>query len=106
MTVLAWKGKEGPCIEKNQAVIYRGPWKTVEDDDGHIYHRGQRMAVCEKTFDIATREPYANDLIPVPSALPVASDEIFDCGRSTMRAPQETKSGLPRLTTEPEASCC
>jgi SAM-dependent methyltransferase len=50
ITVLAYKGKQGPCLERNQAVIYRGPFKRVEDDDGHAYFRGARMAVCDKTF--------------------------------------------------------
>ena len=50
ITVTAYKGKEGPCIERNQAVIYRGPWKQVVDDDGHTLERGVRMAVCDKTF--------------------------------------------------------
>ena len=50
VTVTAYKGKEGPCIERNQAVIYRGPWKQVLDDDGHTLERGARMAVCDKTF--------------------------------------------------------
>ena len=35
MTVVAYKGKEGICLERNQAVIYKGPWKKVLDDDGH-----------------------------------------------------------------------
>ena len=48
----AYKGKEGPCIERNQAVIYRGPWKQVVDDDGHTLERGARMAVCDKTFKL------------------------------------------------------
>ncbi len=29
LTVEAFKGKEGPCWERNQAVIYRGPFKEV-----------------------------------------------------------------------------
>ena len=33
ITITAYKGKEGACIERNQAVIYRGPWKQVVDDD-------------------------------------------------------------------------
>lgn len=106
VTLLAWKGKEGPCIEKNQAVIYAGPWKTVEDDDGHVYHRGQRMAVCEKTFDIMTGEPYVDQVIAVPSAIPVTEASEFDCSRSTVRSPKETKSGVPRVTTEPQSNCC
>ncbi len=106
VTVMAWKGKQGPCIEKNQAVIYAGPWKTVEDDDGHVFHRGQRMAVCEKTFDIMGSEPYVEHVIPVPSALPVTTSDEFDCARPTLRSPEETKSGLPKMTTEPQSSCC
>jgi arsenite methyltransferase len=46
VTVTARKGKQGPCLERRQAVIYRGPWKKVEDDDGHTLLRGERMAVC------------------------------------------------------------
>ncbi|HKJ75015.1 MAG TPA: methyltransferase domain-containing protein [Alphaproteobacteria bacterium] len=112
ITVLAWKGKEGPCIDKNHAVVYRGPWKTVEDDDGHVYHRGQRMAVCEKTFKIMTREPYARDMIPVEPAIAVTEERVFDCSRPTVRDPSETKQGVAPVTTEgsdccgPTSSCC
>jgi len=35
LTIEAFKGKQGPCYERNQAVIYRGPFKEVLDDDGH-----------------------------------------------------------------------
>ena len=34
---MAYKGKQGPCLERNQALIYRGPFKKVEDDDGHLF---------------------------------------------------------------------
>ncbi len=105
VTVLAWKGKEGPCIEKNQAVIYKGPWKTVEDDDGHVYHRGQRMAVCEKTFRIMTREPYAGHMIPVEPAIAPEDGKVFDCSRPTFRDPTETKEGFAPITTEAKACC-
>lgn len=27
LTVRAYKGKEGECLERNQAIIYKGPWK-------------------------------------------------------------------------------
>ena len=36
MTIIAHKGKEGPCIDKGQSVIYKGPFKHIEDDDDHI----------------------------------------------------------------------
>ena len=68
MTVRAFKGKDGPCLDHNQAVIYQGPWKQVMDDDGHILRRGTRMAVCEKTFQIYGRAPYQDQIISVPAA--------------------------------------
>src|SRR5690606_30107386 len=52
MTISAYKGKEGACWDHMQAVVYKGPFKSVEDDDGHVLHRGERMAVCAKTFKI------------------------------------------------------
>ena len=63
ITIRAMKGKEGPCWDRNQAVIYRGPWRKVEDDDGHTLLRGQPMAVCEKTFRIYSAEPYAKEIM-------------------------------------------
>lgn len=38
LTVRAYKGKQGECLERNQAVVYKGPWKQVVDDDGHLYN--------------------------------------------------------------------
>ena len=40
------------------AVIYKGPFSEVVDDDGHRIPRGIRYAVCEKAFAIYSREPY------------------------------------------------
>ncbi len=115
ITVLAYKGKQGPCRERKQAVIYRGPWRKVIDDDGHVLERGKRMAVCDKTFQIYNREPYADDILPVEPYETISLDEAaaFDCGRSAVRDPRETK-GLDYEVTdlsgkdccEPGSTCC
>jgi arsenite methyltransferase len=42
VTIEAFKGKQGECYERNQAVIYRGPFKEVLDDDDHRMERGRR----------------------------------------------------------------
>jgi hypothetical protein len=34
----------------DQAVVYAGPWKRVEDDDGHSFERGVRSAVCAARY--------------------------------------------------------
>jgi arsenite methyltransferase len=93
ITVVAYKGKQGECREHNQAVIYKGPWKRVIDDDGHVLERGARMAVCQKTFGIYQREPYAGQIIPVEPLEKISAEnaEPFDCRRSVKRHPRETK---------------
>ncbi len=108
VTVVAHKGKQGPCLERNQALIYRGPFKTVEDDDGHLFPRGERVAVCDKTFRLLQREPYSGAFEPVEPREPIALDEArqFDCRRSARRLPRETKGSDYAATTAPASSCC
>jgi hypothetical protein len=108
MTVRAYKGKEGPCMDHKQAVIYQGPWKSVTDDDGHELRRGVRTAVCEKTFDIYTKQPYADHITPVSPHEAVRPDEAnqFDCRAGAIRDPQETKGRHFSKTELPIADCC
>jgi arsenite methyltransferase len=109
LTVRAFKGKIGDCWERNQAVIYKGPWKAVQDDDGHTLYRGERSAVCDKTFHLYTDSlsPYHADLIAIaPSEeIPLASAQKYDYVRDTIRQPRETK-GNRRETIANQGSCC
>lgn len=109
VTVVAYKGKQGPCWDHKQAVVYRGPFRQVEDDDGHLLRRGVRTAVCEKTFTIYSREPYASHFELVPPNVPVSLEAAtpFPCGGGTLiRDPKATKGEDYTLTTEAHASCC
>lgn len=110
MTVRAYKGKQGPCYEHNQSVVYKGPWKQVKDDDGHTFYRGQRMAVCKKTYDIMTDPsgPYSGSILGIEPREAVSSEEarLFDCKRTSLRHPRETKGLDYKLTTEPAGECC
>jgi arsenite methyltransferase len=109
VTVRAFKGKEGPCLERNQAVIYTGPWKQVRDDDGHLLQRGSRMAVCDKTFHIYTdpNGPYSGDIVPVPPLDEVPGDEAkpFNCRAAAVRHPRQTKGQDYDATTQAQACC-
>jgi ubiquinone/menaquinone biosynthesis C-methylase UbiE len=107
MTVTAYKGKEGPCVERNQGVIYRGPWKQVVDDDGHTLERGARMAVCDKTFKLYSQPPYAGQFILVPprEEVPLEAARVFDCARDHKRHPRETK-GVEFKVTQLSGSVC
>jgi ubiquinone/menaquinone biosynthesis C-methylase UbiE len=114
VTVTAYKGKQGPCIERNQAVIYRGPWKQVVDDDGHTLERGARMAVCDKTYKLYSQPPYDGQFILVPPREEVSVEKagMFDCARDHKRHPRETKGAefnetqLAGGVCGPGTNCC
>jgi SAM-dependent methyltransferase len=110
MTVRAYKGKEGACWERKQAVVYKGPWKQVQDDDGHVFCRGERMAVCDKTYQILTNtnSPYVKDIIPIPpyENIPLESAQEFSCKSKAIRHPSETKGSEYNLTDTSNESCC
>lgn len=108
-TVIAYKGKEGPCFEHNEAVIYRGPFVSVIDDLGHQYDRGERIAVCRKSFDILTSEPYADHFIAVEPINEVGEKDAkpFDCsGGERRRSPKETKGPGYKASILPVADDC
>jgi len=108
LTIRAWKGKEGPCLERMQAVIYRGPWKSVTDDDGHSLVRGERTAVCDRNFQIYSRAPYAGQVIAVPPDVEIPLDQAhpFDCSEDRIRAPQQTRNSGGSFTRLPTLDCC
>jgi len=108
VTVEAFKGKEGACFERKQAVIYRGPFKEVLDDDGHRLRRGERAAVCDKTFQIYRSEPYASHFEFVEPLEPIAlvDAEPFDCARTAPRHARETKGLEYDVTTEAAGDVC
>ncbi|MBD2395448.1 methyltransferase domain-containing protein [Cyanobacterium aponinum FACHB-4101] len=112
LTVRAYKGKEGECLERNQAIIYKGPWKKVEDDDGNTFYRGERMAVCDKTFQIMTKEnsPYSSSIIGINplEEIPLEKAKNFNEHNHIKRDPKITKGNFyqENKTTNKKQSCC
>ena len=112
LTVEAFKGKEGPCFEKLQAVVYKGPFASVVDDDGNRIPRGVRYAVCEKTFGLFSKQPYRDHFEFVEPLVEVGDGIPFDCTRDSLRHPRATKGQDYDKTTDagaccaPEDGCC
>jgi arsenite methyltransferase len=108
VTVEAFKGKQGPCLECNQAVIYRGPFKEVLDDDNHRMERGKRYAVCDKTYSLYKKAPYREffEFVDPLVDVPLAEAKPFDCSRTALRHPKETKGQDYDVTTEANNTCC
>jgi ubiquinone/menaquinone biosynthesis C-methylase UbiE len=107
MTIEAYKGKEGICLERNQAVIYKGPFKKVLDDDGNAMERGKRYAVCDKVYNIYKSEAYEDmfEFVDPNTEIPKDKAEPFDCSVTRIRDPRETKGQDYDATTE-ASDCC
>ncbi len=106
VTVQAFKGKQGPCFERNQAAIYLGPFAEVLDDDGHRLVRGQRYAVCDKTYQLYKKEPYRAHfaLVDPRREIPAAEAKRFNCAAAQLRHPKETK-GQDYVATTGASQC-
>lgn len=108
VTMLAFKPFADICLEKNQAVIYRGPFAQVVDDDGATYPRGIPMAVCEKTFQVLSEQGISHHFYLLEPRHPVSDEQaqLFDCSQNRRRSPRETKGHQFKLTQIPPQDCC
>jgi len=103
VTITAIKGERTSALDKGHAVIYRGPFSFVRDDDGHEYPRGLRIAVSDQTFRILTNEPYGECFIgitPVINRDPVP----WRTPSGTLQPAEEIKNGAHTSTNS--GTCC
>ena len=108
VTITATKPKDEPCLDVGHAVIYRGPYSEVYDDEGHVYPRGQRIATCARSFELMTHGVYGDDFIGItPKILKEAISWCAPAG--TVRPASETKGGTHSGANEccdNESACC
>ena len=108
-TLVAVKGEQTPCLDLGHAVIYKGPYESVSDDEGHIFPRGERMAVCERTYKLLTSGPYAENFIGIAPAGPREAKN-WCAPAGTKRPAKETKGGVHqehhRANANTGGSCC
>lgn len=105
VTLTAVKGDDGPCLDYGHAVIYKGPHSEVRDDDGHLFPRGERMAVCERTFDFLIKSgAYGSDFIGIEPARR-GKAKTFCAPAGTRRPASETRGGTVSGGSS-SSSCC
>lgn len=107
VTIAAFKGKQGACFDRRQAVVYLGPFKEVLDDDNHRFERGRRYAICDKTYRLLKKPPYDRFFAFIDPLTEVPLDEAppFDCSGMRLRHPKETK-GQDYNATTAASQCC
>ena len=73
-----------------------------------MFVRGQRMAVCDKVYNLLQKEPYGGMFLPVAplAEVPLEEAKDFACGVSAVRSPSETKGQDYGATTNGSSSCC
>jgi ubiquinone/menaquinone biosynthesis C-methylase UbiE len=107
ITVTACKADVGPGRDANQALIYRGPWKAVEDEAGNRFVRGERTAVSARDFKNLSDVPYEDEFVLIRPrvSVPGAEQPVFQ--GAGPRDPRETKGAGYRATQKPgQKGCC
>lgn len=114
VTVVAYKASQQPGLERNQAVVYLGPFQQVTDEQGNQFVRGARMAVSDTTFETLQQAPYTGMFAAIEPREEVSPEKARPfTGPARIRHPRETKGQNFDLTTailpptcEPGGGCC
>jgi SAM-dependent methyltransferase len=104
VTLTGVKAETG-CFDRGHAVIYRGPYSSITDDEGHVYPRGARMAVCERTYRFLMDGPYGQDFIGIAPSVP-REPVTFCAPPGTRRPAAETKGGRHAGCGGGSGGCC
>ncbi|HEX8200747.1 MAG TPA: methyltransferase domain-containing protein [Isosphaeraceae bacterium] len=107
VTVLASKGELSPSPEPHQALVYTGPFRLVEDDAGHRFPRGRRVAVSATTFHLLQRPPYEGMFTRVDplTVIPTEQATPSDGNRSSARHPHATEDPGDDATADAAGDC-
>ncbi|MEN8259201.1 MAG: methyltransferase domain-containing protein [Pseudomonadota bacterium] len=105
VTITAVKPEATQCLDTGHAVIYRGPFSEVYDDEGHVYPRGERIAVCERSYRLLTEGAYGSEFIGIAPAEPREA-RTWCAPPGTRRSATETKGGSHSGGAVEPGSCC
>lgn len=87
LTVAAWKPLDAPAREDGHALIYKGPFRQVVDDEGRVLPRGVRISACTRTAASYAREPFRSHVEVV-----APGGRVTDAGTPAC-APEEPAPG-------------
>lgn len=104
VTLTAVKPEASACLDYGHAVMYRGPHAEVHDEEGHIFPRGARIAVCERTYQLLTSGAYGEDFIGLPPT--VRGEPACFCVPHGTRRPASAAKGAVHASNNAGGGCC
>lgn len=104
VTLVATKPRTDECLDYGHAVIYKGPYQEIIDDEGHIFPRGKRMAICERSFELFRDGPYKDDFIAI--APPADAKPRNWCAPAGTERPASETKGVTHDSGQSQSSCC
>lgn len=105
VTLTAVKPMDGPSLDRGHAVLYRGPYAEVRDEQGRVFPRGVRMAVSECSYRLLTEGAYGEDFIGI-APLTGGEPSAFHSPPGTRRSATETKGARHRGDEAASGGCC
>ncbi len=108
MTVVAVKPDPAPQPDRHQAIMYQGPFASVQDDAGQTWYRGQRTPVSENTVRLLQTAPFAGQFLFLQPGSEIRENEsrnmeVLDQPPRPLRP--TGSSGLEMSGTGPDSSC-
>ena len=109
LTVRAHKLPPNCCTDWDGSnateVVYRGPWKSVQNDDGRSFSRGEHVAVCQQVADALRREPYAGQMLFVSEASSCCAGTSC-CDPASQNDMSPRADSLTMLPLATDSNCC
>jgi MoaA/NifB/PqqE/SkfB family radical SAM enzyme/ubiquinone/menaquinone biosynthesis C-methylase UbiE len=82
-----YEKKEG-CVYIGQKAIYRGPFKAVMDEEGHLFPRNVSVEVCTDTAAKLSRAPYSAFFVVIdPDGRAEETAEVESSGQQAVCGP-------------------
>lgn len=105
VTVTAVKPVDKECLDYGHAVIYRGPFAEVRDEEGHIFPRGERIAVCARTYKALTTGQHQDSFLGVAPVI-LGEPRAWCAPPGTRRPAGVTKGGGVIAACGTDSNCC
>jgi radical SAM protein with 4Fe4S-binding SPASM domain len=81
VTVRGYKfRKTAGCVFEGHRAVYLGPYAAVNDEEGHLFPRGQAVEVCTDTVAKLSHDPYRGAFVILEPGVDVPESFAAGCG--------------------------